>query len=340
MTRSRFPAHAAGPAGRVLAAALLLTSACSLDVDNSTTVPTQAEAYVLYVLNQMQTHATRRASVDWANARADVMALVDDDMLVEDTYPAIARALGLLGDGTSTFVTAERDVLTGVLPACTAPAVADVSVPADIAYIRVDTISRPGTPSVEYAAAMQERIRAADREGVAGWIVDLRGNGHATMGLEGMWAMLGGLGPVLGNGTAGYNTPSSGALTLRPWGYANGVVNFGTEAMLIVGTPYTLRTPGQRVAILTDRATARAGEAMAVSFRGRENARSFGATTCGVPLFKTAFSMFDGGSLDLATGFMTARNETAYSGPLQPDEAVVDPDAALQRAIAWVRSGS
>lgn len=54
-----------------------------------------------------------------------------------------------------------------------------------------------------------------DAPDLVGWIVDLRGNGGGNM-----WPMIAGVGPVLGEGTAGAFVDPDDNVTL--WGYANG----------------------------------------------------------------------------------------------------------------------
>ena len=55
----------------------------------------------------------------------------------------------------------------------------------------------------------------ADRVSLVGWIVDLRGNTGGNM-----WPMVAGVGPVLGNGVAGFFVPPVGAST--PWSFPEG----------------------------------------------------------------------------------------------------------------------
>ena len=67
-----------------------------------------------------------------------------------------------------------------------------------------------GTAATDYAKTLQDSIRARDRVGLIGWIVDLRGNSGGNM-----WPMLAGVGPVLGEGVAGVLQPGRGDGGLR-----------------------------------------------------------------------------------------------------------------------------
>lgn len=86
--------------------------------------------------------------------------------------------------------------------------------------------------------------------------------------------MLAGIGPVLGNGVCGY----FGAGEDRSIGpMARGVVRMDdTVQCAISRSAYTLHAPDPRVAVLTGPSTASSGEVVAVAFRGRHGARSFG----------------------------------------------------------------
>jgi C-terminal processing protease CtpA/Prc len=64
--------------------------------------------------------------------------------------------------------------------------------------------------SISFAGDIQEQIRNQDHQGIAGWIVDLRGNTGGNM-----WPMLAGVGPILGEGLAGHFIEPNGVE--EPW---------------------------------------------------------------------------------------------------------------------------
>jgi hypothetical protein len=41
----------------------------------------------------------------------------------------------------------------------------------------------------------------------------------------------------------------------------------------------------------------------------------------------------------LVTAQSADRTKKTYSGPINPDELIVDPEAAISRAVAWLQSG-
>ena len=103
------------------------------------------------------------------------------------------------------------------------------------------------------------------------------------------------------------------------------------------------------VAVLFDRGTASSGEVVAVSFAGRDNARSFGARTYGFTTSNQTFTMPDGATLVVTTGIEGDRTGRQYPEGVEPDEIVpivpegvpvpATPPAAdpqLDAALGWL----
>ena len=149
------------------------------------------------------------------------------------------------------------------------------TLPATVGYVRVGSFSGTAAEATAFANALQGAISAADRDGLAGWIVDVRGNGGGNM-----WPMLAGVGPVLGTGRVGYFIDALGAASA--WEYRDDGAWLGTLLFQAVDTPYRLRRESPRVAVLIDGGTAGSGEAIAIAFQRRPETRSFGTATCGL----------------------------------------------------------
>ena len=291
------------------------------------------ESYLREIIAIMQANSVNRLRIDWASFQSQVLAKAPNAATIPETFPAIQLALGLLDDHHS-FYSRPNDaggIGNPSFPAgCGLPSVEDPVVPADVGYVRVAAFSGPNSPG--FASMIQDAIRARDAANLAGWIVDLRGNGGGNM-----WPMLAGVGPVLGNGTAGYFVLPAGAL--QPWGYGGGSVFLNGNLMMSAPAAYSLLRPDPRVAVLTDKRVASSGEAIAVAFRGRPNTRTFGTETCGVPTANSGYVLSDDARLLLTTGLDADRAQNVYNAPLPPDEVITDASALVQRAIAWVRSG-
>jgi len=152
-----------------------------------------------------------------------------------------------------------------------------------------------------------------------------------------MWPMVAGVGPVLGDGVAGYFVPPSGTAT--PWSYQGGAALSATSEIVRASTPYVLMMRAPRVAVLTDVLVAGSGEAVALAFRGRPNTRSFGAATCGLSTANAGFRLSDGATRQVTTALMADRNRTAYGIPIAPDETAAGDAEVVLRAIEWLRAG-
>jgi len=126
-----------------------------------------------------------------------------------------------------------------------------------------------------------------------------------------MWAMLAGVGPILGEGEPGANLRRDG---LKKWFYENGTAGYRNDTE----DPYYARTmgapvvlSGSPVVVLIDRDTGSSGEAIAIAFRRRADTRFFGESTYGAATATSPFRLSDGAQLFLVTGVMLDRTETS-----------------------------
>jgi carboxyl-terminal processing protease len=106
-----------------------------------------------------------------------------------------------------------------------------------------------------------------------------------------------------------------------PWTVRDGVVSRGRIPQLH-GLPGQLDGP---VAVVTDGNTAGSGEAVAVAFRGRPDARSYGAPTLGFSTGIETAPLPGGLVLNVATSRFADRTGRVYGGPVVPDVPSDDP---------------
>ncbi len=213
-----------------------------------------------------------------------------------------------------------------------------VVIPAELAYLDVPGIVGDAAAQRAFATQVQTIIRELDTGARCGWIVDLRRNRGGYI-----YALLAGLGPLLGDGLVGGSRDSRGEVTT--WTYRAGALFAGSEPTVSVDAPYVLRRPGAPVAVLTSGLTASAGEASVISFRALPNARSFGEPTIGLTTFNVRKTLADGAFLDITAAVDVDRAGTPYEGPVAPDEPVVidwaainnGNDAVAQAASNWLR---
>jgi C-terminal processing protease CtpA/Prc len=159
--------------------------------------------------------------------------------------------------------------------------------------------------------------------------------------------MLLAVGPILGEGDVGAFVDAEGHRQV--WAYRQGQALLDGRA-LAQGPAYQLKRPLPPVAVLTGPRTASAGEAIAVAFRGRPRARSFGEPTAGLPTIIRGQVLSDGAWLLLTEVRDADRTGRTYEDTIAPDEPVAvegdppewqlrDPerDPVLRAALAWLR---
>lgn len=298
-----------------------------------TTIAPVAQRYLAELVAVMEAHSINRLKIDWVSFRSTVLSVAGTAQTVESTFPAIQVALNLLGDSHSSYQPARGGLrLAATRRSCSGQGVGTPVIPAGVGYVRVGGFSGSAAEADAFANAVQQTIANADREVLAGWIVDVRGNTGGNM-----WPMIAGVGPVLGEGVVGYFIDPVGVEI--PFEYRNGASwENGTLAQR-VDAPYRLRRESPRVAVLFDGATASSGEAVVVAFQRRADTRTFGAVTCGLSTANEAYPMSDGATLLLTVAVMADRTKFQYGHAIAPDEAQTDPRATEQRAIEWLRTG-
>ncbi|HOO09345.1 MAG TPA: S41 family peptidase [Cyclobacteriaceae bacterium] len=289
---------------------------------------TTPEEYLNEMLDYMEANHIDRKSIDWPAFRQAVQQKGAGAETISGADGAVLLALELLNDQTSFLVTSQGKVLAFSTP-CTDAAPPEVTVPADVGYIKIPAFGNSGVNAAVFAEKMHGDIRAQDKAGLKGWLVDLRGNTGGNM-----WPMVAGIGPILGEGTAGYFIDSNDVK--NAFGYQDGASFYGEKPVVGVSFPYTLLSADSKVAILVDHATTNAAEAVAIAFIGKANARSFGPTTCGRAGGNQAFTLSDGSILYLTVSFLKDRAETAQRGELTPDEIVTDPILVFDKAVEWI----
>jgi len=293
----------------------------------------QARNYLETVIGLMQANSINRLSINWGSFRSKVLSATPAAQTISDTYPAITEALRLLGDGHSSFLTATGSVLFVPTRSCRGTGVGVATIPATIGYVRVTSFSGTAEQALTFADGLQATIRAADHDSIVGWIVDLRSNGGGNM-----WPMIAGIGPILGEGLAGYFISPTGFET--SWEYKSGASWNGNSRILSVTTPYTLRKPGPKVAVLSDNGVASSGEATLIAFLQRPKTRFFGTATCGLSTANQGFTFSDGSLLNLTVAVMADRTKRKYGDQITPDDVITDPTEMVWRAIAWLRAPS
>jgi len=316
------------------AIATMTVLACS----DSPTSPedTAGTVYLEQALDILEANSLHKYEVDWGQLRSTVWQEAGQLQAPSDAYPSIRRALSLIGEKHSFLLTPDevrnrencvnRDPLVRV-----AANLSDKATP--VGYVRVESAVCQG--SSELATVYQRRIERVDTVGVCGWIVDLRGNGGGNIA-----PMIGGVGPIVGEGVLGYFV---GPDSTKPWAYENGSVLVGEDVVASVVAPYALRESSPPVVVLVNSVTASAAEATFLSFVGRPNTYSIGASTAGYSTANKGFLLSDSAVLAVTTAVMADRTGRTYGGAVFPErlsggDRTLNPetDYSYRLALEWL----
>ena len=319
---------------------LFLSFSCSDEEPRTAPPPlnisAEAQSFLNEVLDIMEENALYRNTIDWTVFRNEVFEVAGTAQTIDQVYAsgALLRALELLGDNHSRIHRENGEIISASTAVCpiSAPPPGIESIPENIGYIFVRGFNgRTGDEeTTAFAENLQNIISEKDSPELLGWIVDLRPNTGGNM-----FPMLAGIGPILGEGIAGYFIGPDGEES--SWGYADGTSLSGDVPRVQIQNPYTLFKENPKVAVLLDVATASSGEAIAISFINRENTATFGTPSCGLSTGNGAFPLSDNSILNLTQVVLADREKNAFGGKIQPDFPVSDEDL-IASAIAYLQN--
>lgn len=168
-------------------------------------------------------------------------------------------------------------------------------------------------------------------ERLKGIIVDLRLNTGGAMN-----PMIGGLGPIIGDGLAGYFLANG--KTIDTWKIKNGNIN----QMPLENN--CKPNKNIKIAILIGAATASSGEATAISFIGKSNVKLIGENSAGYTSGNSPIKISENLYYLLSTSYEADRNKKEYLNFVSPDIIIKDgdnfkdlsQDKKVQKAIEWI----
>jgi len=341
----------------ILVASVLCFGSLPMSADDS--ISPAAAAYLDAALKVMQENSFHKDKIDWPQIRRQTLSQAAGAQTPVDTYPAIRFALAKLGDHHSYLQLTQELAREEALRQ---PKLADPSAmpkpparkqtfpfpspfrtrrvpegamvmtsPRPVAQVVVPSFASDDRKDQDgFAAKIQDVIAGLSSRNPCGWIVDLRGNGGGNI-----WAMLAGVGPILGEGE---------------WGgkryYENGRAGVRDDPQ----NPYYVKTSGTPVrlegsppaAVLIDRDTGSSAEGIAIAFRTRSDTRFFGELTYGAATGTFPYNLSDGARIYLVVGAMVDRNGREYPDGIAPDEEILSEatistnDPVLRAASEWV----
>lgn len=304
-----------------------------------------ARRYLDYALDLMARHSIMRETIDWPAFRTRTLAQARGAVDPAGTHLALRYALASLGDGHSYLMTPERAEALAVAPVSNARTGRPPELPrGERVDARIGLLVLPGfaggtqRQQAAFAERVQAELAALDTGAHCGFVVDLRDNTGGNL-----WPMLAGIGPLLGDGTAGQALASDGSQ--QDFWYRDGRAGLGEYVQLrVAGPAYRPRRADPPTAVLIGPRTASSGEVIAGALQARPGTASFGQATRGLSTGNRTFPLADGAALILTVAQTGDRHGRVYAGPLEPDIAVAGPergaaqaaDAALEAARHWL----
>jgi C-terminal processing protease CtpA/Prc len=190
----------------------------------------------------------------------------------------------------------------------------------NIGYIQIPGFMGIDGRAQKFARQIQDKIKELDKNNIQFWIVDLTCNSGGTV-----MPMLCGIGPLLGEGVAGFLVNRENIYS--KWAYSKGIAVYDdSKYQMKLADPYRLKTKIKKLAVIIGRKTASAGEALAVSFKGTKNSCFIGQPTSGCSTGTCGFKLSDGAVILFANSKFVDRNKHIYGVPIQPDIFVLFKD--------------
>jgi len=272
-------------------------------------------------------------SIDWNQLSREVTEKSWGLATVEECRPVIDHILRTLrnaGDKHSFFIPKEKATSQNSA-SYEAKQAESQYLGNGIGYLKIPALSSMNSSVGQtFSQGIRSQLEALETQhNLTGWVVDLR---HNTGG--NMHPMITGLQPLLGEGIYGYfifpRRTIKKATPLYVWSGKGKEQPAGKTAKT-----------QQRVAVLIDSLTGSSGEMVALSFKGRSNAKFFGQPSAGYTTTNQDFKLSDGAYLLLATGYMADKNRHKYLPNITPDVVVEyapanAQDKTIEAARKWL----
>ena len=312
------------PKAVALVAVLFLILVPSAQLQERTSVQ---ERYVREALSRMDAgiHADSSA---WRQARSDAVREAGGLGSMDAAYALLDRLARIAGGGHSSFSAPDQTLAYR-------SATGNHALPVVEANDRIATIKLPGFASdnlealQRYSDAGIKAIAEAAPTARCGWILDLRNHSGGSV-----YSILGAVTPLIDDGEVlSYAYPDGRTTGLRFDGPRILAPDGSVWSDSAVQFPL-LDSP--RIAILQDKGTVSAGEAIIVALAGQDNVRSFGRETRGYTTLNDLIPMDDGAILAITVAHNQDRFGKIYGGPIPPDERIQSYNDDFASAQAWL----
>jgi hypothetical protein len=320
----------------------------------------RAKGYLDTAVNIIRQNALYKDSVDWQYVEKCLPIFSEGAQTTTDCYSTIRFVLEQLGDKHSSLT--EPEAQQAWLQEKTEeelfkiPFAEGQILDKNIGYIQMKRFSTGNLKEqITFADSLHRLIKKLDKaeilsdngvktkSGLRGWIVDLRENTGGNC-----WPMLAGIGPILGEGTAGYFAspdPHKKEFNYEMWGYEHGFsISEKGVKMVELTQPYKVRKD-LPIAVLIGEKTGSSGEVIVTSFKNHPRARLFGEPTGGYSTANWIYTLSDNATIELTFSVYADRKKVHYGKKIDPDVIVknttTNPDLTnddvIKEAIGWLK---
>lgn len=308
----------------------------SCNENNFHNISDNALSYLNEVLDILESNSINRNTIDWKEFREDVLTEAENITSIDSTYPVIKYALRKLGDNHSHFIENYSEAIRKAKTHYPYARLLEDS----IAYIHIPGFMGNHHTTKSYASRLHSFVNSFAMKNVSGWILDLRENTGGNM-----WPMIAGIGPLLGEDVAGYFVDAED--NYISWYYKNGSsYSDDNKVCSIISDSSDVSIAYSKVAVLIGKSTASSGEAVAVSFKGKEDTKFFGEPTIGLSMANRKFRLSNAAMLVLTTAIFADREKKKYGKPIEPDVVIQNPekinkkelDEVIITAMDWIKN--
>ncbi len=285
-------------------------------------------------LNFAKSRSIYKDKVNWQQIEDSVKFQASNAHSVKEAIPAIRTLFRLLGDHHA-FMNYNAKYYRWRAPVKPIDTLAHQAVLTELKknpYIKIQMLEKgygylmipannPTQPGEQdrIGQQIQDSLNKLQPEKLKGLIIDLRLNYGGAM-----FAMLGGIANLFEPGDLGKFTEADG-ISGDKWGVTRNKAYTGTHTYSTVakmGKP----AGKLKVAVVLSFKTASSGEAVAISFKGRQNTFFIGENTAGYTTSNDSFWIAYSTGVFISTGIEADRNGVLYKDFVQPDLKIIGGD--------------
>jgi len=314
--------------------------------------PDSVRIFIDSALHLMQNNSAFSKQVNWKKMETTVYRMSKNAKTYMEAAPAIKYAFDALNDKHGWLVFGNEDYHNPKFKPDTGRISANIKLAASkgpkiycsivnnsYAYISIPFFGgQTDEQMIRFAQRIQDSLCKVITPSTKGIIIDLRLNAGGNIA-----PMLAGVSNVLGNGDVSITTDNKGKITGRTTIENNNIIMDGiTRTSLTRNCDDLSKLP---VAVLIGPVTGSSGEAMAISFIGRDRTILIGEDTGGYTTANNGFLLAgDDYGMVLAVGYMTDRFGKAYHDNVKPAIEVNGgddffdhvKDKKIEAAVKWL----